>query len=145
MAAYKFTWTGLLIRFVAAFGLVAVTYNPEGKSFYHWARAVLPNVEHLKEIAPLFAFAGVALLISWVVFLRATMRSLGVIGVILAAAFFGTLLWLLVDKGILPQDNPKLMAWIYMALMAGVLAIGMSWSHLRRRMAGQVDVDETDE
>jgi len=65
--------------------------------------------------------------------------------VILAAAFFGTLLWLLVDKGILPKDNMKMMAWIYMALLAGVLAIGMSWSHVRRRMAGQVDVDETDE
>ena len=143
MAAYKFTWKGLLIRFIAAFGLVAVTYNPQGKSFYHWAVAVLPNVEHLREIAPLFAFSAVALLIGWVVFLRATVRSLGLIGVVLAVAFFGTLLWLLADKGILPKDNIELMSYIAMTLVAAVLAIGMSWSHVRRRISGQVDVDET--
>jgi hypothetical protein len=28
--------------------------------------------------------------------------------------------------------------------MCGILAIGISWSHIRRRMTGQVDVDEVE-
>ena len=44
------------------------------------------------QLARMMALAGILLLIGWTIYLRATARSLGAFGLILAAAFFGTLL-----------------------------------------------------
>jgi hypothetical protein len=30
-------------------------------------------------------------------------------------------------------------------MLAAIMATGMSWSHIRRRMSGQLDVDDVDE
>ena len=119
--------------------LVYATYNPSGYSYFHWVEHSLPKFD------PLAAFAGVVLLIGWVMFIRATMRSMGLLGIILALGFFGTLLWLVIDRGWLAADNVKVITYIVQFLLAAVLATGMSWSHIRRRMTGQVDVDDVDE
>jgi hypothetical protein len=91
------------------------------------------------------AFTGIVLLIGWVVYIRATITSLGLIGLILAFAFFGTLLWMVIDWGIVPADSIQVITYIVLSLLSMVLSIGMSWSHIRRRMSGQVDVNETDD
>jgi hypothetical protein len=36
------------------------------------------------------------------------------------------------------------MTWVLMTLFAAILTAGMSWSHLRRRWSGQVDIDDVD-
>ena len=87
---------------------------------------------------------GIVLLAGWVVFLRATFQSLGVLGLLLGAAFFAALVWLLVDFGLLAADSVSTMAWVTIACLALLLAVGMSWSHVRRRMTGQVDVDDVE-
>ena len=88
------------------------------------------------------ALAGIVLIIGWAIFLRATGRSLGAFGLILATAFFGTLLWMLIDWNLVPADSVTAISYIVLAILSGILAIGISWSHVRRRMTGQVDVDE---
>lgn len=138
--ASKFNWQGFLIRFVAALVLVFATYNPERFSYFHW---VLGNRD--AQVWALKAFVGVVLLIGWTVFLRATMRSLGLLGSALAAAFFGTLLWLVIDLGWVAVDNRRLLSYMLLIALAAVLSTGMSWSHIRRRMSGQLDVDDIDE
>ena len=70
---------------------------------------------------------------------------MGLLGVLLAVAFFGTLLWLIIDRGWLSLDNTKAITYITEFLLAAVLATGMSWSHIRRRLTGQIDVDDVDE
>jgi hypothetical protein len=90
------------------------------------------------------AVVGIVLLAGWVVFLRATFQSLGVLGLLLGAAFFAALVWLLVDFGLLATDSVSTMTWVTMVCLALLLAIGMSWSHVRRRMTGQVDVDDVE-
>ena len=139
MAANSFDLTSFLGRLIAALALVYATYNPSGYSYFHWVDNSLP------EFDPLVAFAGVVLLIGWVMFIRATIRSMGLLGVLLAAAFFGTLLWLIIDRGWLSLDNTKAITYITEFLLAAVLATGMSWSHIRRRLTGQIDVDDVDE
>jgi len=137
MAAYKgLTWSGFFLRLLAAFVLVFSTYNPSGWSFYHWVS------ENLDSLNPLMALAGIVLLIGWTIYLRATARSLGIFGLLLAAAFFGTLLWLVIDWGLVAADSITAITYIILVIMCGILAIGISWSHVRRRMTGQVDVDE---
>ena len=137
MAAYKgLTWSGFFLRLLAAFVLVFSSYNPSGWSYYHWVS------ENLTSLNPLMALAGIVLLIGWTIYLRATARSLGIFGLLLAAAFFGTLLWLVIDWGLVAAESITAITYIILVIMCGILAIGISWSHVRRRMTGQVDVDE---
>ncbi len=139
MSATGFNFASFLGRLVAALVLVFATYNPSGNSYFHWVEQSLPDFD------PLVAFAGVVLLIGWVMFIRATARSLGLLGILLAAGFFGTLLWLIIDRGWLAADNLQLITYIVLVLLSAILAVGMSWSHIRRRLTGQIDVDEVDE
>ena len=140
MAAYKgLTWAGFFLRLLAAIVLVFSTYNPSGWSYYHWVS------ENLSNLNPLMALAGIVLLIGWTIYLRATARSLGIFGLLLAAAFFGNLLWLVIDWGLVAADSITAITYIILVIMCGFLAIGISWSHVRRRMTGQVDVDEIED
>ncbi|HPE79552.1 MAG: DUF6524 family protein [Sedimenticolaceae bacterium] len=139
MASNGFSLSSYLARLVAALVLVFATYNPSGYSYYHWFE------QSLSDFNPLVALAGVVLLIGWVMFIRATLRSLGALGIILAVAFFGSLLWLVIDWGWVAPDNIDVISYIILALLAAVLATGVSWSHIRRRLTGQIDVDEIDD
>lgn len=139
MAAYKgLTWSGFLLRLLFAALLVFATYNPTGKSYYHWLS------ENITTPSPLLVLAGILLLIGWTIYLRATGRSLGTFGLILAVGFISTIMWLIVDLGWLSLDSMTTMTWIGEAILSFVLAIGISWSHIRRRMTGQIDVDEVE-
>jgi Family of unknown function (DUF6524) len=66
------------------------------------------------------------------------------LGVVLAAAFFAALIWLFVSWGWISLSNTGALTWIALLLLSLVLAAGMSWSHIRRRLTGQADVDEVD-
>ena len=138
MAESGISWAGVGIRFIAALILVFATYNPEGYSFFHW------GILEYKAITALKAFTGVVLLIGWVIFIRATVTSLGIIGLILAIAFFGTLLWIIVDWGWVPLDSIKLLSYIVLIMASAILATGMSWSFIRRKMSGQYDIVDGD-
>lgn len=137
MAAYKgLTWAGFLLRLLVASILVFSSYNPSGYSYYHWV------YENISSPTPWMALAGILLLIGWTIFLRATSRSLGMFGLLLAAAFIGVLLWMMIDWGWFQADSLKSVTYIILVVLCWILAIGVSWSHIRRRITGQVDVDE---
>ena len=131
--------TGIFLRFLFALVLVLATYNPSGYSYFHWFR------DAMADFSPILGLAGVALIIGWVIFVRATLRSLGPIGLTLAGLFFGFLVWLLVDLNLLTLDDVSAVTWIASILLAAILGIGISWSHIRRRLSGQVDIDDVDE
>ncbi len=139
----SFNGKSFLIRLVFALLLVYLTYNPSGYSFYHWAKDALFG-ESL-ALNPPFAMSAVVLLIGWTVYIRATLRSLGAFGLSLALSFFAIIVWWLVDIGLLGVDNVSIMTYIVLFLLSAILATGMSWSHLRRRMSGQADMDDIDE
>ena len=133
----KFTWINYIVRLVAAVVLVFATYNPSGWSYYHW-------VSQSEGFDVYIALGGVVLLIGWAIFLRATMRSLGAFGTLLAVLFFGLLIWAVIDLFNIPSDDLNLLTYLLLIGLAGVLSAGISWSHIRRRMTGQLDVDEAD-
>ena len=138
MQRNQFSWSNFSIRFGVALILVFASYNPAGLSYYHWA------VLNLTDINPLMALSGLALLIGWVIFIRATLRSLGPIGIVLALAFFACIFWAIIDWGLISTDNTPAITYILQSIICLLLATGMSWSHLRRRMSGQVDADDVD-
>lgn len=139
MAESGISWAGVGIRFLFALILVFATYNPEGYSYFHWGILEIQSVTALK------AFVGVVLLIGWVIFIRATINSLGLIGLSLAVAFFGTLLWIIVDWGWVPVESVKLLSYIVLVMASAILATGMSWSFVRRKMSGQYDIVDGDD
>jgi hypothetical protein len=53
----------------------------------------------------------------------------------------GSLVWVLEDYGILDPDRPSLLSWISLIIIGIILGIGLSWSLLRTRVTGQVEVD----
>ena len=138
--SHKFSFADFLLRWLFAAVLVFATFNPTGYAYGNWL--LEGGVE---ENLPLKALAGVLLLIGWVIFLRATWRSIGFIGIVLAAAVVGALAWVLADFGLLDPQNPTVMTWLGLFVISWVLAIGISWSHIRRRISGQLDVDDIEE
>ena len=133
------TATGIALRFLFALLLVLLTWNPSGYSYVQW----IHDSFDLKS--PYFVIAGLGLLIGWGTYVKATLNSLGFIGVLAAAAVLGCLLWLLIYWGVLSAQNVTAIAWIVEILVAGLLALGMCWSHFTRRWSGQQDVDEIPE
>lgn len=130
------SWAGIGVRYLIALLLVFTTYNPEGYSYMHWVM----NMD--SGSLPLKILSGVVLVIGWAIYIRATRRSLGMIGMALAVAFFATLLWLMVDLRVIPADSVRAVSYIVLFIVASLLATGMCWSHIRRRLSGQQDVDE---
>ena len=129
-----------LVRVVAALVLVLATYNPTSFSFYDWVSSAVS----LGTLGALHFFVGILLLIGWSIFAVASFQSLGPIGLALGAAFFATLVWLLLDFGVLTLDSGTAITWVVLICLSGLLAIGVSWSHIWRRMTGQVDVVDED-
>jgi len=139
----RFSWGGYFLRLLFAVAIVFATYNPTGYSLFHWIKSQA-TADASTEKWALLVFCGIVVLIGWVIFIRATYRSLGAFGTVLAVAFFGALIWLVLSVVPIPKDNQELVVYLIQLGLAGVLSAGLSWSHVRRRLTGQFDVDETD-
>jgi Family of unknown function (DUF6524) len=135
----KLTFTGFLLRAAFALALVLLTYNPSGWSYAHMLQEGFP------AITPLEAVLGILLLIGWFVFLRATLSSIGPLGMVLALALFGAFIWLIVSWGWVRLSNTGVLVWISLVVLSLILAVGMSWAHIYRRWSGQATVEDTDD
>lgn len=130
---------GFLFRWLFAFLLLAATYNPTQWNFYRWASGdVAQNLSVL-------VLCGLILVVGYIIYLRATMRSIGAIGMGLVLAVVGALLWVAFDLGWMNFENPSANTWIALIALSFVLGIGLSWSHVRRRLSGQADMDDVDD
>ena len=134
---------GIFLRLLLAVVIVFATFNPWGASFYDWAVVPLFSAEGgIGSLGPLKVLTGLLLIVGWVICIQATKRSLGLRGALLIVAIFAAVIWLLEDQGLLDPSGSKTIATIVLVLVTLVLGIGMSWSHLNRRLTGQVDTDQ---
>ncbi|KPA22234.1 hypothetical protein shim_16810 [Shimia sp. SK013] len=62
----------------------------------------------------------------------------------LVLSVVAALAWVLYDWKMLSLDNTDVNTWIAILALSIVLGIGMGWSHVRRMLSGQLDVDEVD-
>lgn len=130
---------GFVLRWLFAFVLLAASYNPTQWNFVRWASA---NYQTQLSVTVLFALV---LLVGYIIYLRATLRSIGGLGMFLVLALVAALLWVAYDMGWLSFQNPTANTWIGLTAMSLVLGVGLSWSHVRRRLSGQADMDDVDE
>lgn len=127
------------LRWLFAFVLLAATYNPTKWNFVRWA------ADNWNGQLPLVVLFGLILLVGYVIYIRATLRSIGGFGLVLVSAIVGAILWVLWDFGLLDFDNPRITTWVGTFALSIVLAVGLSWSIIRRKLSGQVDIDDIDE
>ncbi|WP_374642031.1 DUF6524 family protein [Tabrizicola sp.] len=129
---------GILLRWLGAFLLISAIFNPTSWNYVTWARA-----EWDRQM-PLIVFLGLILAVAAMVYVVATMRSIGLIGALVIAAIFAAGLWVLTDWGLLGLDDSALNTWLAILVLSLILGIGMSWSILRQRLSGQQTTDEVD-
>lgn len=130
---------GFLLRWFGAFALLAASYNPGPLNFYRWA-----NANYTTQL-PLTVLLGLLLAVAYLIYIAATLRSLGALGMLLVGAVFAALIWVLIDWGILATTNTALNTWLGIIALSLVLGIGLSWSILWQRLSGQATVDEVDD
>ncbi|SLN39676.1 DUF6524 family protein [Roseisalinus antarcticus] len=128
-----------VLRWLFAFVLLAVTYNPTPWNFIRWAGA---NWQTNASIAVLL---GLVLMVGYIIYVRATLRSIGLFGMVLVIAFVAAILWVVWDLGWISFQNPTANTWIGLFALSLVLGIGLSWSIIRKRLSGQIDMDDVDE
>ncbi|MFO1203136.1 MAG: DUF6524 family protein [Tabrizicola sp.] len=129
---------GILLRWLGAFLLLAAIFNPTDWNYVRWAQGAWG------QQTPLIVFLGLILAVIAMVYLVATMRSIGILGALVIAAIFAAGLWVLTDWGLLALGNSALNTWLAILVLSLILGIGMSWSILRQRMSGQQTTDEVD-
>jgi Family of unknown function (DUF6524) len=129
---------GILLRWLGAFVLLAAIFNPTRWNYVTWAR------ETWADQMPLIVFTGLILIVVAMVYVVATMRSIGILGAIVIAAIFAAGLWVLTDWGLVGLQNSALNVWLGILVLSLILGIGMSWSILRQRLSGQQTTDEVD-
>jgi Family of unknown function (DUF6524) len=127
---------GILIRWLGAFLLLAATFNPTQWNYVRWVEA------NWSIQTPLAVLLGLVLAVGYIIYVGATFRSLGAFGMLIIAALFGAMIWVLIDWGVLALGNQNLNVWLGILALSLILGIGLSWSILRQRMSGQASVDE---
>ena len=130
---------GFVLRWVFAFALLVATYNPTPYNYVVWGLA------HGRDNLSIAVLLGLILLVGYIIYLRATLRSIGAFGMALVLAVVGAMLWVLYDLGVLSIDNRDVNTWLGLVALSLVLGIGLSWSIIRRKLSGQADVDDIDE
>ncbi|MFY0597580.1 MAG: hypothetical protein JXQ85_14205 [Cognatishimia sp.] len=130
---------GYFLRWIFAFLLLALTFNPTDINYVRW------TMTHYATETPITVLMGLLLTIGYIIYLRATLRSIGGFGMFLILSVVAALLWVLYDWGILTLENRALNTWLGVLALSFVLGIGLSWSLVRRQLTGQADMDDVDE
>jgi hypothetical protein len=124
-----------LLRWLFTLFLVFATYNPSGRSFYHWA---------ISDEAPatMVAVTAVMLVAGYAFLIRATWRSIKPMGALLLAIFLALFNAMLVDLGLVSVSTAGSLAMMLLASLSALLAVGVSFSAIRARLSGQIDSDD---
>ncbi|WP_375281716.1 DUF6524 family protein [Pseudooctadecabacter sp.] len=131
--------SGFVLRWLFAFILLAATFNPTQYSYVRWVQ------QNGTESLSIAVLCGLLLIIGYIIYVRATLRSIGVVGMALVLGVVGAGLWVAFDLGWMSFDNPTANTWVALVALSFVLGVGLSWSHVRRRLSGQADMDDVDE
>jgi hypothetical protein len=121
----------LAARVMFAAFLVFGTYNPSGRSYFHWMHDSTASATWKLIVSFLLAIAyGVALPIVY--------RALGFGGLALTTTLATTTSWALVEAGWISLAAPNAPVWIGLAVLAFVLGVGLCWMLFGRILDGQL-------
>lgn len=128
------SFSGAFVRILLALVLVFTTFNPTGYSLFHWITAAPVAVTPGKVLAL------IALAIGWLICLRTAFIAMGRLGLALGVALFGVLVWFLVDHELVSLSGSGIV-WVGLTVVGLLLGLGLSWSLLRAKATGQIEVN----
>ncbi len=130
-----FGLVNFLLRWLFTLFLVFATYNPSGRSFFHWAT---------NGQAPLtmVAVAAIMLIAAYGFLIRSTWRSIKPVGALLLVIFLVLFNIMLVDLGVVQALTTGVLVAMGLTSLSVLLAVGVSFSAIRARLAGQIDSDD---
>jgi len=125
------TAAGVIVRTLACFALVFATWNPTGYSYLAWLR-------HGAEASvPEKAVVGAVLLALHILFVRIAWLSLGADGVTAALAVLIAGVFTLSEFDVIDLSQGAVWPYLLLTGFSLVLALGIVWSLLKRRIVGQ--------
>lgn len=127
---------GLFARWLFAFMLLALTYNPTQWNYVRWC------MNNYAQEQPLPVLLGLLLFIWYIIYLRATFRSIGTVGVITVLAVVAALVWVLYDWNMLKANNPDVITWVAILAVSIVLGFGLGWPIVQGMVTGQPYADK---
>lgn len=131
-----FSYPGIIVRWLISMFIVFATFNPSGYSYIHWVMDGTGEPWSLKILAGLLLGSIVA------TFFLATVRSLGLRGILATAGLLIAATWTMIDFGLLSNLSNGAYVTVALVAVASILALGVSWSNLTLRVTGQVDSND---
>lgn len=131
-----FSYPGIIVRWLISMFIVFATFNPSGYSYIHWVMGRSGEPWSLKILAGLLLGSIVA------TFFLATVRSLGLRGILATAGLLIAATWTMIDFGLLSNLSNGAYVTVALVAVASILALGVSWSNLTLRVTGQVDSND---
>lgn len=126
----------LITRMLIAAAVVFASYNPTGKSIFHWVRDNDNPTDAWVILGAIIAIlANIALLI-------AAWKALGKLGTIIIAILFAALVYLSLQEGWVSTQSNVSIQWLALILYSVFLGIGLSGAIIWRRATGQIVTDE---
>ena len=119
---------GFFSRWIYAFVLIAVTYNPTSFNYISWAQ------DNYTQELPMTVFLGLIIGLGYSISLRTIFKAAGRLGTLALFTVMLALLWVLDDRGLLMPGDDPLYVWLGILCFSGLLAIGLSWELVRRKV-----------
>jgi len=129
----------LLARILVAALVVFGSYNPTGKSVWHWV------TNHANPTDAWVVLAAIVAILLNIALLIAAWKALGFLGTFIVLILFGALAYLSFQEGWVGAGNGTSIQWLALILYSVFLGIGLAGAILWRRATGQVVVDDTDD
>jgi uncharacterized integral membrane protein len=131
-----FSYPGIIVRWLMSMFVVFAIFNPSGYSYVHWVLRDADQPWSLKVLAGLLLGSLV------MTFLLATVRALGLRGIMAATGLLAAATWAMIDLGLFRNLSHSAYLTIVLTVIASILALGLSWSNLTLRVTGQVDSND---
>jgi len=123
-----------ILRWLFTLFLVFSTYNPSGRSFYHWAITT-------ESPATMVAITAIMLIASYAFLIRSTWRSIKPVGALLVVIFLVLFNVMLAGLSFVTISADGVIVMCLVSIST-LLAIGVSFSAIRARLSGQIDSDD---
>ena len=123
-----FGLSGIAARMLLSLFIVYGTYNPSGRSFYHWAFTDGPITPRL--------LIGVVILGTYISLLFATWEVIGFLGMLLVVAFCVATALMLEQINLISLADWTTVQLVALTTLAFTMGWGMSFSLLFARLTG---------
>lgn len=129
----------LLIRVIVSAIVVFGTYNPTGKSVYHWI------ANHPNPTDAWVVLAGIVTALAIFSLLIASWKTFGMLGTSVIAILFAAVAYLFVQEGWVAAGENNSIQWLILAMLSVFFGLGLAGAIIWRKLTGQVVTDESDD